>query len=427
MDKNEILTALDAWNFWNRRPDTGLPRTLYLKKLQKFLLLPEIIALTGIRRSGKSTILLQVIKKLLTSGVPKENILLINFEEPLFAADLSLSFLQETFDAYKEFFNPRGKIYLFLDEVHLVPQWERFAASLYDRREKIKIFVTGSSSKFLQKEISTLLSGRYLSETVFPLSFAELLNFKNISISKIAQPEIIHYFNEYLEFGGFPRVVLETDKDQKRQILKEYYNTIVEKDIIFRHKIKNERDVKEILLYLISNIGQTVSTYGIEKNLGIDAESARHYLNHFQEAFLLDFVDFFSYKVKRQIYNPKKVYAADNGLINAASFRVAANQGWLLENTIFQALKQKGGPVFYWKNKAEADFVVRRGYNIEAAYNVCWSLKDKQAIDREFTSLQIIEQELKPRQTKLIFHEKSKDITDKNLIKAIDFLLNESS
>ena len=352
-------------------------REAYLKKLLPWLKSPEIVALTGIRRSGKSTLLLQIIDHLLRGGVSKENILYINFEEPIFETKASLSFLQEVYQTYLEHFNPRGRIYLFLDEVQLAKKWERFAVSLYDRKDPVKIFVTGSSVKFLQNDVSTLLSGRYLSEIIYPLNFAEFLDFNKVKYHGITTTEITHFLLEYLNYGGFPRVVLEKDKEQKTKLLQEYYNTIVERDIIFRHKLDNDRSVKELLLYLFANLGNLFSTYSLEKTLGMPAENIRRYLSFFEEAFLLGSVDFFSYKITQQIRQPKKIYCADTGLANAVGFRFSENRGRLLENLVYNHLRQKNKQIYYWKNEAaEVDFVVRRGYKTEEIYNVSWETED---------------------------------------------------
>lgn len=375
-----------------------------MKKLLSWLKCPEIIALTGIRRSGKSTLLLQTIEHLLTNGVPKENILYINFEEPIFEIRASLSFLQNVYQTYLEHFNPRGRIYLFLDEVQMAKKWERFAVSLCDRKDNVKIFVTGSSIKFLQNDISTLLSGRYLSETVYPLSFAEFLFFNKIEYSGINTTEITHFLYEYLNYGGFPRVVLEKDKEQKTKILQEYYNTIVEKDIIFRHKLENDRSVKELLLYLFANLGNLFSTYSLEKTLGMPAENIRRYLSFFKEAFLLDWADFFSYKVTQQIRQPKKIYCADTGLANAVGFRFSENRGRLLENLIYSHLRQKNKQIYYWKNEtAEIDFVIRHGYATEEIYNVCWAVDENaKTKSREEKSLLEGQKALSTRRASLI-------------------------
>lgn len=388
ISKDLILQILDKWNFWSKKIDSGVQRDYYLKKILKYLPSPEVVALTGIRRSGKSTLLLQTISHLLAKGIPKENILYLNFEEPMFEVYASLSFLQEVYKVYLEHFNPKGRIYLFLDEVQVAKKWERFVVSLYDRKDPVKIFVTGSSVKFLQDDISTLLSGRYFSEIINPLNFAEILDFKKVKYQGIVTTEISHLLLEYLNYGGFPRVVLEEEKEQKIKLLQEYYNTIVERDIILRHKLKNDRGVKELLLYVFGNIGNLLSNNTLEKTLGLPAENIRRYLGFFEEAFLLSPVNFFSYKITRQVRQPKKIYCMDTGLVNAVGFRFSENRGRLLENIIYNHLRQNGKQVFYWKNeKTEIDFVTRQGYQTDEIFNISWDVKDKKTRSREETSL----------------------------------------
>ena len=225
MDTSEVIITLNKWNFWHQKIDTGFRRSWYFERLKKYLDIPEIIALSGVRRSGKSTIILQLIESLIHNGVPAKNTLYINFEEPNFGDSLDVQFLGKLFDAYLEFHNPEGRTYIFLDEIQLVTGWEKFVASLYDRRADIKIFVTGSSAKLLRGEIATLLSGRYISEVIYPISFREFLDFKNISYSPLIKtPKLYNALREYMEFGGFPRIVTEKDAYTKKIILSEYFN-----------------------------------------------------------------------------------------------------------------------------------------------------------------------------------------------------------
>ncbi len=261
MTTSEIITTLDRWNFWNQKIDTGFRRESYLKKLNKLLDMSEVVALTGVRRSGKSTLVLQLIEELIVKGAKPQNTLYINFEEPNFSDDLNAQFLGKIFDAYLEFFDPKEKVYLFLDEAQLVKGWERFVAALYDRKANVKIFITGSSAKLLKSEISTLLSGRYVSEIIYPLSFAEFLDFKKESyLPLIKKPKLYSYLREYAEFGGFPKIVLEKEKYGKKILLVEYFNSILERDILLRHKIKNEKDIKEIASFSLANVASKIST-----------------------------------------------------------------------------------------------------------------------------------------------------------------------
>ena len=426
MNISEIITTLNKWNFWNQKVDTGFSRRFYLDKLNKYLKMPEVIALTGVRRSGKSTIILQVIENLIQSKrIKPENTLYINFEEPAFGSDLNLKFLIKIFDAYLEFYNPKGRIYLFLDEVQLVKNWEKFVVSLYDRKADIKIFVTGSSSKLLQSEISTLLSGRYISETVYPLSFKEFLDFKKINCKPLIKtPKFYNQLREYLEFGGFPRIVIEKNKHHKRILLVEYFNSIVERDIILRYQIKNIKDIKEIVNFIFTNISKQTSTYKLEKNFGISSQNIRRYFEYFNEAFLLQFALFFSYSVKKQIYNPQKIFSIDTGLRNAVSFKFSKDIGKLLENIVFmEFLKRKEIP-YYWENGAEVDFLIRKGYQVSELFNVCYSINNKETLDREIKSLEKGILEFKKTKASLIYWEGEPIKHSKiKFINILDFLL----
>jgi hypothetical protein len=424
MDKQEIISILDKWNFWNQKISTGFQRSGYLAKLERYLKMPEIIALTGVRRSGKSTIILQIIERLIQGGVNPTNTLYINFEEPKFGGGFDGALLPEIFDAYLEFFDPKGKIYLFLDEVQLVEKWERFAVSLHDRRENIKIFVTGSSSKLLMGEISTLLSGRYISETIYPLSFKEFLEAENIKIPLLIKvPRIYKKLREYVEFGGFPRVALEKDTFNKKIILTEYFNSILERDIILKHAVKNVKDVKELINFVLSNVSGEVSSYNIEKLFGISSQNVRRYFEYLNEAFLFQFSPFFSFSVKKQIYNPQKVFAIDTGLVNAASFKFSDDIGKLLENVVAVELLRRNQKLFYWKNGTEVDFVLRKGRQAGELINICYSLNEK-TLEREIKSLECGLSEFKDAKSKLIYWEgkpiKHGKIAFQNIL---DFLL----
>lgn len=405
MNTSEIISTLDKWNFWNQKIDTGFKRSFYLEKFEKYVKMPEIVALTGVRRSGKSTIILQIIEELSRKGVKAENTLYVNFEEPNFGSDLNLSFLGKIFEAYLEFYDPQGKIYLFLDEVQMVSGWEKFAASLYDRKANVKIFVTGSSSKLLQGEISTLLSGRYVSEIIYPLSFKEFLDFKNIKRAPLIKtPKLYNILREYIEFGGFPRIVTETEEYNKKVLLAEYFNSILERDILLRHKIKRAQDIREMTGFVLANISGQISTYRLEKDFGISSQNAKRYFEYFRESFLLQLVPFFSYSVKKQIYNPQKVFAIDTGLRNAVSFKFSEDIGKLLENVVLLEFLRKKQMPYYWEGGAEVDFLLRKGHQISELVNVCYLL-NKETLKRETQSLEKGLREFKNAKAKIIYWE----------------------
>ncbi len=424
MDKEEIISILDKWNFWNQKINTGFGRDYYLSKMERYLEMPEIVALTGVRRSGKSTIILQVIEKLIQSGVKPINTLYVNFEEPKFGDQSNSALLSEILDAYLEFFDPQGKIYLFLDEVQLIDKWERFAVSLYDRKENIKIFVTGSSSKLLMGEISTLLSGRYVSETVYPFSFKEFLDAEGIKRSPLIRyPRLYRKLREYIEFGGFPRVALEKNVFNKKLVLTEYFNSILEKDIILKHAVRNSKDVKELVNFALANVSNEVSSYNIEKTFGISSQNARRYFEYFKESFLLQFSTFFSFSVKKQIYNPQKVFVIDTGLANTVSFKFSENIGKLLENVVAVELLRRNQKLYHWQNGTEIDFVLREGRQVAELINVCYSL-DKKTLAREVSSLERGLNEFEEAKAKLIYWEGKPAKHGKiEFINVLDFLL----
>jgi len=424
MNISEIITTLDKWNFWNQEIDTGFKRSFYSAKIEKLLDMSEVVALIGVRRSGKSTLILQVIKKLMEKGVKPQNTLYINFEEPNFSDDLNAKFLNKILDAYLEFFNPKGKVYLFLDEAQMVKGWERFVAALYDRKVDVKIFVTGSSAKLLKSEIATLLGGRYVSEIIYPLSFGEFLDFKKTKYSPlIKNPKLYNHLREYLEFGGFPKVVIEKEKYGKKVLLAEYFNSILERDILLRHKIKNERDIKEIVSFSMTNISNKISTYRIEKDFGISNPNARRYLGYFEESFLLQSATFFSYSVKKQIYNPQKIFSIDTGLRNAVSFNFSEDIGKLLENIVAVEFLRRKKELYYWEGKTEVDFVLREGHKVLELVNVCYSLGGK-SLKREIKSLEEGMSEFKNAKAKIIYWEGKPAKNEKiEFVNILDFLL----
>ncbi len=425
MNISEIIKTLDKWNFWNQKVDTGFRRSFYLEKLERLMHMPEVIAITGVRRSGKSVIILQVIEDLIKKGVHPKNTLYVNFEEPNFSDDLNVKFLVRMFDAYLETFAPKGKMYLFLDEVQMVSGWERFVVSLYDRKVDIKIFVTGSSSKLLMGEISTLLSGRYISEVVYPLGFREFMDFKKEDYSSflIKSPKLYNYLREYIEFGGFPRVITESDTYGKRVVLTEYFNSILEKDVLLRHKIRKSKDVSEVANFAMANIANQISSYRMAKDFGISSPNVRRYFGYFEESFLLQFVPFFSYSVKRQIYNPQKVFSIDTGLRNAVSFKFSEDIGKLLENIVLLELLRRKEVPYYWEGGTEVDFVLRQGHEVSELINVCYSLNSK-SLEREIKSLEKGMSEFGRVKAKIIYWEgeplKHKKIEFVNIL---DFLL----
>lgn len=407
MDNREIIAILGQWNFWQKEIDTGLARPKYVEKLYEQKDLKEVSVITGVRRCGKSTALLQSLKEIIKSGAPAENILYVNFEEPAFAADLDLNFLLRIYDAYKEKFLPKGKIYVALDEVHMVPQWERFVRGVYDRGDNVKFYITDSSSHLLSKEYGQSLTGRIFSNAIYPLSFREFLFFKNkvelLEAGRMGADSaaLRHAFLEYLEFGGFPQITLTKDAGMKGQLLKEYYSAIIEKDIDSRYKIRDTRRLKEFCLLAMTQNGLQMSGYLAQKKQDISQPTANKFLSYLEEVFLMQSAGYFSYSLARQQKWPKKFYSIDTGIYNAVSFKFSENIGRVFENAVFLSFKRDNRDVFYWQEKKETDFVVREGRTVKRLANVCWDLSEENK-NREIESLEESMKKFKLPESELI-------------------------
>ena len=239
MEKLEILDILIDWNFWKKEIETGVKRQDLVKQIFEVSKTKEIVVIKGIRRSGKSTILMQFCKELIISGIRKEDILIINFEDPRFK-EMNLDLLNKIYEIYLTEISPKEKHYVILDEVQSVKGWEKFARYLHENK-KINVYVTGSSSKLLSSEYSTILAGRHLDIEITPLTFKEYLEFKGINTNnllEISKNKLIikREFQNYLKWGGFPKVVLTDSEKEKKELLETYFRDIIIKDIIFRKK-----------------------------------------------------------------------------------------------------------------------------------------------------------------------------------------------
>ncbi|MCD6101941.1 MAG: ATP-binding protein [Candidatus Cloacimonetes bacterium] len=276
--------------------------------------------------------------------------------------------------------------------------WEKWVNRLYEF-EDIKIFVTGSNATLLSSEISTALTGRNRQLIVYPFSFNEFLSLRKYSVtgkdfySREKRIEIKKLFKEYLKLGGFPEVLKISDNT----LLEQYLKDIIYRDVIARYSIRNIKEIKELTLFLASNIGTIQSYKNLRDMVGVKSlNTIKNYLEMLDNVFLFFKVDLFSYSVKRQIYNPSKIYSVDSALSNSVAFKFSENIGHVYENMVFLELKRRNKEIFYWKSKKgqEVDFVLKRGLKIEDAVQVCFSLTDKRTRNREIEGLLAAKNEL---------------------------------
>ena len=256
--------------------------------------------------------------------------------------------------------------------------------------KRINVYVTGSSSKLLSSEYSTVLSGRHLDIKVSPLSFIEYLNFKGIDIkSELDMVEKKHQikraFSEYLKWGGFPKIALLKEKD-RRELLETYFRDIVIKDIVIRHKIKEIEKLEDIAKYYITNISTLQSFNSIKNILKLNLDTVERFSEYLSSVYLIDFVRKFSYSKKEQILNPRKVYCSDTGLRNSVGFVFSEDIGRLMENIVFNELKRKGLEIYYWKKNREADFIVKKN-GLIGVIQVCSNIENPETKEREIKGL----------------------------------------
>ena len=341
--------------------------TKKVKELTK-LNLPVII--TGVRRCGKS-FLLKIIKNELK--LKEKEYLYINFNDERFV-DFSVEDFQKIIDFLNEEKYKEG-CFLFIDEIQEVKEWEKWLDRI---KTKYPILITGSNSKLLSSEISTILTGRSLSLGLTPFNFSEFLTARKVDYDKWEldlkkQATLRTEFKNYLENGGFPKRVLS----EQRIILKELYEQIIYRDIVRRFSKNQVKVVKEISAYLLSNPSSLVSIRAISKMINVkNLTTVKSIMEAFESAFLFFFVNKFDYSIKKQTQNPRKAYCIDNGFLTTLGFRLSEDRGKLLENLVAIELKRRQREIFYHAEKNECDFLIREGNKITEAIQVCFELNE---------------------------------------------------
>jgi len=399
MEKSEIIEILNEWNYWDRDVPSTVSRDFYDDKIAKFINKDEVVVIKGVRRSGKSTLMLNQIRKLHEEGVPRDEILFVNLEDPRFINHLSLELFELIKESYLEYLNPKAKPYIFLDEVQTVPNWEKWVNKEVELKQSF-MAVTGSNSSLLSSEIASVLTGRYLSVDVYPLSFSEFLTFKKIEVnSKLdlvsKRIELNRALTLYLKDGGFPRLV-DYPNDEKRELLISYKNSILLKDIVARFRLKNFAVLNDITAFLVSNSGIIQSISKLKNNFSISHEMASDYVEYLKKAYLIFEVKKFDYSLKKQRVNEKKYYSVDFGLSNLMRVPNREFRGADLESMVFLELLRRGYTLYYYKtsNDLEIDFVVEKDNQIVQLIQVSKTLKDEKTRKRELAPFLKAKQEL---------------------------------
>jgi len=368
--------------------------------------LKHITCLSGIRRCGKTYLLFQIIKKLIEE---KKTTAYINFEDPRF--NDSTEQLDILYQTILENRKEEGKIYLFLDEIQNIKKWEKWLAAMYEKN--IKFYVSGSNASLLAGEFSKSLTGRHKLSRTYPLDFKQFLDFKEPSLLEEKEKRIIEktakikkYLKEYLQYGGFPETIFNNRKD----LMKDYFEDILTKDIITRHNLKFKQSLKEIAVILLTNISSQHSLYSLNKLIQARSiNTIKNYLMYMEDAYLIQKVPFFSYSIKKQLSNPFKIYATDTGMRNAISASFSEDLGKLYENLVAIELTKKYEKenIYYWKStKHEVDFLVKQGSKIVQLIQVCYDTSNADTKKRETEALLKASKELKCKNLLIITEDK---------------------
>lgn len=399
-------------------------REKYMNQIRNYINTPVIKVITGMRRSGKSALLELTRDELRKSGISDNNIIYINFESLRYAElkkDMRLyrhiTDLSDTID---------GKIYILLDEIQEVDDWEKIINSFRVDLD-CDIYVTGSNAKLLSGELATLLAGRYVEIRVYPLSFSEYIKFsennedsKNKSIEK--------KFADYIRYGGLPGIHhLKWDENAVMQYLEDIYNSVILKDVVQRNNIRDTALLEAIIHYLMDNIGNVFSAKTVSdflKNQGrkLSVETVYNYIEALQSAFIINKVKRFDIKGKKILETQEKYYMSDLGLRHAAIGYNDNDISGVLENVVYEELLRRGYKVYIGKQGvAEVDFVAENTDD-RIYIQVCYLLHEGDT-EREFAPLEAISDNYE----KMVISADSlikinrKGIKQKNII---DFLLS---
>ncbi len=384
----ELLFEWNPW--WDKGYQfTGIKREL-LNKVKSWIERKEIIAILGARRAGKTTLLFEIIDLLINiKKIPRENILFIKADDE--RAEKS-DLISKAIDEYLKWKNPNERIFVFIDEVQEIKEWQRTLKRIFDlEQEKKKIFISGSNSSLLREELSYLLTGRFAYFELFTFSFREFLiahkiEIKNESDLLKQRIPIKRLLIEYLSFGGFPEIILEKNEERKEELLRFYFDSILFRDVIRRKNLRNTEKIAKLTEWYLQNIASNVNFSKIGKVLELTTDSVGGYSKYLEEAYLIFIINLFTYSLKKQFINPKKAYCIDSGIRRIAGFVFSEDIGRIYENAVFIELKRRNKNIYYWKNKNECDFLIKEKNKIKEALQVCYYLNDKNKT-REYSGI----------------------------------------
>ncbi len=386
-----MFKDIKKYNFWkNKKFDDGYLRESYMSKISDFIGNKLIKVLLGQRRSGKSFVLRMIIKKLIERDkVSRKNILYINKDISAFDFIVNAKSLSNLVDEYHKKLKPKGKVYIFIDEVQEIKNWEKYINSLsQDYTQEYEIFISGSNSKLLSGELSTYLSGRYITVNIYPFSYSEYLGYYKKEASKES-------YIDYLTFGGIPELYNLPNEELRINYISSLKDSIILRDIIQRYNIRDILILRRILDFVIDSQGSlfsankvvnTFNSIGIKTN----QETISSYLGYLAEVYFLHEAKRYDLKGKKILNGERKYYLNDLAFKNYLTSSFDKGISKLLENAIFLHYKRQGYDISVgYYNKKEIDFVIERN-GIKKYIQVAYNLTDEKVIKREFGNLKLI-------------------------------------
>lgn len=374
ISKGQFRKVLQDWREWLVKTSHSIIPRSSLHNPHKDLCL----ALTGVRRCGKSSTTVQLAQNQL------DNTFFFNFEDPIFFPGAQVEVLDHLLSVYEE---DAGKLpeLVILDEIQNVQGWERWVRKAVDLKH-FQVVVTGSSSHLLSSEIATAISGRVIELTLWPLSFPEYLTFTHESpLSKSAW---MHALERYLRWGGFPKIVLTSDENDRVILLKQYLSDIVLRDVVARHSIKSQHALQQVVSFYLTNLSCLHSYTSLRKAFGISIELASTLTNYLTQAFLVFEMNRYHPNLKVQSRDPKKIYVIDTGLRTVSLQSGREDWGRLAENAVYLELRRRKKEPFYYKQKQEVDFILTELGKATDAIQVSYSdLEDSKTRHREIEAL----------------------------------------
>lgn len=387
----EIINSIRKYNYWDgNSADLGYPRTSYTDKIGQYIGNKLVKVLVGQRRAGKSYILRQIASKLIAQGVKSENILYINKEYMELITLRSAVELEELYKAYRKELKPEGKVYLLIDEIQHIDEWERFANShSQDFAEPCELFISGSNSNLLSSELATLLSGRYVEFEVFPFSYGEYCGITE-------QPNGIESYKKYLQSGALPELFNLPNEEIKQNYVSSIKDTVMLRDIVGRYKVKDIKLLDDLFVYLVNSAANIISITNIihfftSKKRKTNYETLSTYINYLENSFLIHRAERYNIKGKDTISGNCKYYLNDLSYRNYLYSGYGYGLGYLLENAVYLSLKRAGYQVYVGTIKdTEVDFVAIKG-DKRLYLQVTLQLTEEQTFEREYRSLKLID------------------------------------